>query len=646
MRSGDNDDRTWGWQSDLPTFYGAEPRVVRFSLQRFVRDAGPEQVHAWNASIPWLQDECRSLVRCDDSARTYTAILEYELPRESRRPDVIILENGSVLVMELKGKAFPTRADVDQVSAYARDLRCYHAECAERPVVPVLVPTLAVDLETLIDDVHVASRIGLHQLLLRISAELSGPSISPKQFLNPDAYQPLPTLVEAARNLFLRDPLPMIKRARAATDPAVERITEIAHEAARTGSRRLVLLTGVPGSGKTLVGLRLVHAGFVDDLAIARGKGKPAAPAVFLSGNGPLVEVLQYALKGAGGGGKVFVRGVKDYVKHYTRSRSSIPPEHLLIFDEAQRAWDRDQVARKHRFQAQAAISEPEHFVQFATRILEWCVIVGLIGTGQEIHAGEHGGLSQWRRAVEQCGDPTAWTIHAPAEIEEVFLGGGLRTVWESTLNLDTELRFHNARVLHSWVEGFLSENNSASLRSLGETLWEEGYRLLLTRNLEAAKDYARSRFANEPDARYGLLASSKAKDLPEFGVDNSYQTTKRLRVGPWYNAPQDDPLSCCQLDTVATEFSSQGLELDLAILAWGSDFLREDGTWSARASGRTKFVADTLGLRRNVYRVLLTRGREGSVLYLPDDEMYEETRRAFESAGVRHLEDPTLPPA
>ena len=284
--------------------------------------------------------------------------------------------------------------------------------------------------------------------------------------------------------------------------------------------------------------------------------------------------------------------------------------------------------------------------MQFATRIPEWCVIVGLIGTGQEIHAGEHGGLSQWRRAVEQCGDPTAWTIHAPAEIEEVFLGGGLRTVWESTLNLDTELRFHNARVLHSWVEGFLSENNSASLRSLGETLWEEGYRLLLTRNLEAAKDYARSRFANEPDARYGLLASSKAKDLPEFGVDNSYQTTKRLRVGPWYNAPQDDPLSCCQLDTVATEFSSQGLELDLAILAWGSDFLREDGTWSARASGRTKFVADTLGLRRNVYRVLLTRGREGSVLYLPDDEMYEETRRAFESAGVRHLEDPTLPPA
>ncbi|HET7692461.1 MAG TPA: DNA/RNA helicase domain-containing protein [Gemmatimonadota bacterium] len=559
---------------------------------------------------------------------------------------MIILENGSVLVMELKGKAFPTRADVDQVSAYARDLRCYHAECAERSVVPVLVPTLAVDLETLIDDVRVASRRGLHQLLLRISAELPGPPILPEKFLDPDAYQPLPTLVEAARDLFRRDPLPMIKRARAATDPAVERITEIAHEAARTGSRRLVLLTGVPGSGKTLVGLRLVHAGFVDDLAIDRARGKPVAPAVFLSGNGPLVEVLQDALKEAGGGGKVFVRGVKDYVKHYGKSRSSVPPEHLLIFDEAQRAWDRDQVARKHGSQGEDAISEPAHFVEFASRIPEWCVVVGLIGTGQEIHAGEHGGLIQWRRAIEETGDPSAWIIHAPAEVEEVFLGGGLRTVWESTLNLDTELRFHNARVLHAWVEGFLSDRIPEDVATLGETLWEEGYRLLITRDLGAAKDYARSRFANEPDARYGLMASSKAKDLPEHGVDNSFQTTKRLRVGPWYNAPQDDPLSCCQLDKVATEFSSQGLELDLAILAWGSDFLREGGAWSARRSGRTRFVMDTLGLRRNVYRVLLTRGREGTVLYLPDGAMYEETADALERAGVRRLEDPALPPA
>lgn len=638
----DSDERSCGWNSDLPKFYGTPARVIRLSLVQFVRDAGDEQVRSWGASIPWLQEECRSLVHCDDSAKKYTAILEYELPRESRRPDVILLENGAVVVMELKGKAVPTRADLDQVSAYARDLRCYHCECANRPVIPILVPTLADSLVSEIDDVKITSPNGLHQLLLQITQHLDGPLLTPEAFLDPDAYQPLPTLVEAARNLFAREPLPTIKRAQAATDPAVERITEIAHEAARTGTRRLVLVTGVPGSGKTLVGLRLVHAGFLDDLAIDRRKGKPSAPAIFLSGNAPLVEVLQDALSNAGGAGKTFVRGVKDYVKQYSRSPSSTPPEHLLIFDEAQRAWDAEHVARKHRQDKTRASSEPEHFVEFAERIPGWCVVVGLIGTGQEIHAGEHGGLVQWRRAVEGCADPPAWTVHAPAELEEVFLGGNVRTVWELSLNLDTELRFHSARDLHRWVEAFLSDEGRVEAASIGEVLWRSGYRLLVTRDLDAARCYAHERFDEDPLARYGLLASSKAKDLPTFGVNNSYLAT-RFRVGPWYNAPKEDPRSCCQLTDVATEFSSQGLELDLALLAWGSDLFIENGRWTARISGRTRFVDDTLGLRRNVYRVLLTRGREGAVIYLPPSPIYDETHGALLFAGVHALEEPGL---
>jgi hypothetical protein len=634
----DAPDRIWGWQSDLPLFYGTPPRIIRFSLQRFVRDAGPEQVRAWTQSIPWLQAECRSLVRIDDRANTYTAILEYELPRESRRPDVIILENGIILVVELKGKSIPSQADLDQVTAYARDLRCYHARCANRPVIPVLVPTIADSIAIEIDDVRVTSPSGLHRLLLRIARELNGPPITAADFLDPDAYQPLPTLVQAARDLFRREPLPTIKRAQAATDPAVKRITEIAHDAAGTGTRKLVLLTGVPGSGKTLVGLRLAHAGFLDDLAIDRGRGKPSAPAVFLSGNGPLVEVLQDALFESGGGGKVFVRGVKDYVKQYSRSLGSTPPEHLLIFDEAQRAWDADQVARKHV--QDVARSEPEHFIEFAERIPTWCVVVGLIGTGQEIHAGEHGGLVQWRQAIEGSSDPSAWTVHAPAQLEEVFLGHGIQTEWELALNLDTELRFHAARDLHAWVEEFLVDGRAERAQRLGGQLWEDGYRLLVTRDLAEAKRYARERFEEEPRARFGLLASSKAKDLQSFEVDNSYMGT-RFRIGPWYNSDSTDPRSCCRLADVATEFSSQGLELDLAILAWGSDFLQEDGRWTARRSGRTRYVADTLGLRRNVYRVLLTRGREGTVIYVPNAAIYDETHAALLSAGARKLEDP-----
>src|SRR5262249_28075232 len=151
---------------------------------------------------------------------------------------------------------------------------------------------------------------------------------------------PLPSLVRAARELFERGELRRIRKAWVNTQPAVEAIREIVHDAARTKTRRLVLVTGVPGAGKTLVGLQTVHAHYLDDLSVERGNGKPTAPAVFLSGNGPLVEVLQYELREAGGGGRAFVRGVKDYVKTYSRSPSKIPPEHVLVYDEAQRAFD------------------------------------------------------------------------------------------------------------------------------------------------------------------------------------------------------------------------------------------------------------------------------------------------------------------
>jgi len=637
MPSSPDPDNRWGWMSDLPGFYGVEPRVIRISLSSFVHDAEPEQVRAWDASIPWLQRECRELVRCDDEATAYVAILEYELPRESRRPDVIVLENGAIVVLELKGKSEPSRADLDQVAAYARDLRCYHAECATRPVYPIVVPTRATGAVREIDGVKVSGPDGLHRLLLKCTRAVATSPLTAEAFLRPDAYQPLPSLVRAARDLFSRQPLPTIKRARAATDPAVARITAIAHEAAATASRRLVLLTGVPGSGKTLVGLRLAHAGFLDDLAVDRGAGRPSAPAVFLSGNGPLVEVLQDALAEAGGGGKVFVRGVKDYVKQYSSKRALVPPEHLLVFDEAQRAWDAEHVARKHSGTPGEALSEPELFVRFAARIPGWCVVVGLIGTGQEIHTGEHGGLVQWRRAVEGCESPSEWTVHAPASVEGVFENSSVKTSWEPSLNLNTELRFHAARSLHDFVEALLVDGPDDRASKPGAALWAEGYRLLVTRDVEAASHYARERFADDRDARYGLLASSKAKDLVRHGVNNAFQAT-RFPVGPWYNAPPDNPRSCCQLRDVVTEFSAQGLELDLAVLAWGSDFIREGGQWTARHSGRTKFVDDTLALRRNVYRVLLTRGREGTVIYLPRDSMYDETHASLILNGAREV--------
>lgn len=431
----------YGWESDFPEFRSTPPSKVREQLESFLDDASPEQVRAWKDAIPPLQQEVDEVLLRDRLATSYSAILEYELPMEARRPDVLLLVGSGVMVLELKGKLEPSQADIDQTAAYARDLRCYHRECANRDIVPVLVPTRARGYLRQQGGVHVAGPDAIDGLIGQLTALDSGPAIDRGQFLTESAYRPLPTLVEAARELFNSGQLRTIHRARAATDPAVDAIAKIIHHAAATKTRHLILLTGVPGAGKTLVGLQTVHAHYLDDLAVSRSDGKPTTPAVFLSGNGPLVEVLQYELRGAGGGGKTFVRGVKDYVNRYSRRPELVPPEHVLVFDEAQRAFDAAMVAAKHPEGPHK--SEPEHFVEFAERVPDWCVVLGLIGSGQEIHVGEEAGLVQWRWAVERSARPDQWTVHTSLSVAETFDGCAVPLDVQPSLNLDTEIRFH-----------------------------------------------------------------------------------------------------------------------------------------------------------------------------------------------------------
>jgi hypothetical protein len=633
----------YGWQSDLATFTSTEHRVVRARLTDFVRNASREQIHAWDLSIPWLQRECQELTARDSAARTYTAILEYELPRDFRRPDVIVLEKGVVVVVEIKGRPFVTQAALDQVAAYARDLCAYHAACAGRRVIPVLLTQGADKQIREIDGVRVATPEALDQLLAEMS-DPGDPIISPSAFLCADAYAPLPTIVQAARDLFHGRPLPAIKRARAATDPALTRITEIACSAARSKSRHLVLLSGVPGAGKTLVGLQLVHAGWLDALAVPRAGGKPTTPAVYLSGNGPLVEVLQDALSAEGANGKTFVQAIKPYVKHHSRPGRPIPPEHLIVYDEAQRAHDAERVAYVHGSPVHK--SEPEHLVEFCERVPDWSVMVALIGTGQAIHAGEEGGIPLWAAALASAAKRREWIVHGAPENTVHFASLGLPYRESSALSLDTEIRYHLTPKLHKFVDTLLGEGDPDECRSLAEELHSGRYRLLVTRNLEEAKAYLRERYEQAPAARYGLLASSKDKWLQAHGVDNSFQTTKRLRVGPWYNADPSDPRSCCQLETVATEFSSQGLELDAALVAWGSDYIRQAGTWSMQFSRGTRgHLRDPQALRRNVYRVLLTRGRDGSVLYIPPLPALDETSLFLTACGMKPLNSAAYAP-
>ncbi len=227
--------RTSGWNSDLPTFRETRARVIRTTIQEFVQDASLEQVQAWDESIPLLQREAGELVEADEGARRYVAILEYQLPMESRRPDAVLLAGGTVVVIELKGKARATQADVDQAAAYARDLRAYHRECHERPVHAVLVPTNAGSEVHRREGVYIVGPEGLDLLTREIvRAESGETALSPGAFLDIDAYRPLPTLVRAARELFESRTVREIWKARSATEPTVHAISEVTRDAART----------------------------------------------------------------------------------------------------------------------------------------------------------------------------------------------------------------------------------------------------------------------------------------------------------------------------------------------------------------------------------------------------------------------------
>jgi hypothetical protein len=633
----------FGWGSDFTEFSDTPARLVRLKLEDFVKDVSGSQVRAWDESIPELQDEVREVLQLDEYAKEYWAVLEYELPMESRRVDVILLARGAVVVLELKGKDSPSQADIDQAAAYARDLRCYHSECADRLVMAVVVPTRASGYLGEQVGVHIAGPDALDALVLDIEKNALAPPLSPQKFLSESSYKPLPTLVQAARELFNTGRIRPIHRARAATDPAVDHISAVIHDAAKKKERRLVLLTGVPGSGKTLVGLRIAHAHFLDDLAVPRENGQLSLPAVFLSGNGPLVQVLQYELREAGGGGKAFVRGVRDYVKRYSGKRNLVPPEHVLIFDEAQRAFDADQMSVTHKNTAgfAAGKSEPEHFIEFAERIPDWCVVVGLIGGGQEIHVGEEAGLVQWRHAVEGCSRPQDWEVHYPPDAADVFVGSELRKTVARDLSLDTEIRFHLATDLHDFVAGVLESKPVMHSLETARMLEHQGYHLRITRSFESASSYLRERYAESPEARFGVVASAKDKDLVRFGILNDYQSTKTVKYGPWYADPEESPNSCRRLTQVVTEFGAQGLELDAVLLAWGTDLMMEDGTWSnrrARGYMRNAHVRDPYQLRVNAYRVLLTRGRDATVVFVPPLDDLDETFQYLLNCGFKQI--------
>jgi hypothetical protein len=639
-----------GWSGSLAAFAATDPSQILAALRSFIPNAGQPQINAWRECIQLLRKLVSTVVRTAPEAAEWGLILEYQMPLEARRADVVVLLNGAVAVLEFKGKAEATDADIDQTHAYARDLQSYHDACHDLSVHPILVPTRSELLSEERRTVFVRGLAPLSQLLSSLN--------NPKErllpldgFLANEAYRPLPSLVAAARELMRSGTLRRVHRAAAATEQAVSAITEIAREAAKTRTRHMVLLTGVPGAGKTLVGLQVVHAHLLDELATERTDRKPGAPAVFLSGNAPLVEVLQNELKGAGGGGKAFVRGVKDYVAYYEARPKSSPPEHVLVFDEAQRAYDAAMMAEKHRVPAlhPLAQSEPSHLIEFARRVPDWCVIVGLVGSGQEINRGEEAGMGQWAEAIRASGNAADWKVHGPPSTKGLF--EGLRFEENPALTLDRSLRSHLASELHRFVGDLLSPNPTAAghLRELATKLGLEGHDLWVTRNLERGKSYLRDRYMNDQDARFGILASSRDKALFHFGVDNTAQKLPGFHK-LWYAEPQatSPGRSCRELETCETEFGAQGLELEGVLLGWGTDFMiSEDGFWSnASAKRHVKKVPirDPWQLRANAYRVLLTRARDVTIVFVPQMTELNATYDRLLAVGFREFGALTRP--
>jgi len=566
-----------------------------------------EQIAAWNdcyeKSLPFF----KACIKYD-----CYIIFEYLLPREGgRRPDVLLLSGEHLFVLEYKMKESPTQADLDQVFAYARDLKNYHSASHSLTVTPVLVLTKAINKKYHYDNVYICSPDKLEELII--------PKLSNKQVISLDGwlkgeYAPLPSLVEAAKAIYQNEDLPYIRKAHSAGIPqAVDKLISIAEDAKKYGNRVLALVTGVPGSGKTLLGLDFVHKTNSD-----------FEGSIFLSGNGPLVKVLQYALKN-----KTFVSPLRNFVIEYGIKKRGMPKEHIIVFDEAQRAWDKDHVFKKHN----VSKSEPELIIEIVENISEWSFLVGLVGEGQEIHVGEETGISQWRDAI--VSGKCSWTVVCPPKLKSIFEGVCCAVTFDE-LDLTVSLRSHLAEDVTKWVDCLLDENIEKAAQ-LSQNIHQQGSSMYITRCLDSAKRYCKKRYANNQEKRYGLICSSKAKILPKYGIDNSFNTTKNLKIGPWYNEPVVNPLSCCQLDKVATEFACQGLELDMPIICWGEDLQWNNGSWK-RFVERQSNCKDPHRLRMNSYRVLLTRGRDGFVVYVPNDESLSEIYETLKKAGLKEI--------
>jgi hypothetical protein len=630
-----------GWIGTIREFFDTDRRTWLDCLENHLQlsmgeTASPSNRTSWMNCHRVLQNQLFQLARKCPEAFAWGIAFEYEIPRErGRRLDVAVLAGECILVLEFKDFETILQPHIDQVAACARDLSSYQAASHNRRVIPVLINTLSDAAPTKEDEVWITGATGLSKCIEQTG--VSGQPWTPIGAWVESPYAPLPSLFRAARMIFEHEPLPRIKQAESAgVAGAVEAVGRTIEEAHSRSERHLIFVTGVPGAGKTLTGLQLVYT--------LKPQNGGEANGVFLSGNGPLVAVLQYALRGkdrsrrgTADPSRVFVRDVLAFVRDYIDPESPLPPEHVWVYDEAQRAWDADRVAERHRHQ----MSEPEMFLKLGERMPGWSVMVGLIGSGQEIFRGEEQGMEQWNEALRTLS--SSWTVHCPAvdaqnrPLADLFTAAKSVRVDEA-LSLDQSLRSHLALDVPEWVNALLGGDVDHAAH-IASRIRSAGFNLYFSEDVEAAKEYVKSRYGGNENARYGLLASNKDRSLPRFNVRNDYPVQKNLKnhVGPFFVDPPDSNRSCCQLRDVATPFECQGLELDFPVVCWGDDLWWDGRCWVVRDS-RNSRERDPYRLRINGYRVLLTRGRDGMIVFVPPIERLRRTARLLAAAGCHQL--------
>ena len=631
----------------LKAYYNAPVSIfLKDDIARILGHLTAEHHHALEEQQRWAWLQQISILKNSLSNQPDGQIfIEFYIPRMGKRADALLITKNVIFVIEFKvGAKEHAAVALDQVEDYALDLKNFHEGSHAAPVVPVLVSTDAKSEpipELRFADDFVALPIGTNKTELRALIDsVCRAQVYPRLAVDEwsaKGYKPTPTIIEAAETLYRTHSVADISRSDAGAKNLQETSASVSmaiDEARKHRQKAICFVTGVPGSGKTLAGLNIATRRSIEHLD---------EHAVFLSGNGPLVDVLREALtrdKATREGipKKVAERAVRSFLQNihhfrdYYVNNAAIPVEKVVVFDEAQRAWTREQAAKfmqRKRGQADFDMSEPEFLIGVMDRHPDWCTVVCLIGEGQEINTGE-AGISEWINALEARF--RNWAVYVSPRIALPEYGSpnhvgrflaSPRVSSDEHLHLAVSLRSFRAEALSRFV-GFVVDNEPEAARNTYQAI-ENSYPIYLTRDLSAARAWLRVRARGTE--RFGLVASSGAQRLRPEGIHIKAQ----IEPANWFLNQRSDVRSSYYLEDVASEFAIQGLELDWVGVCWDGDFHHEDGSWISQTFKGTKWQSvndqsNRLYLK-NAYRVILTRARQGMIIFVPKGDASDRTR-------------------